>query len=50
MNNFIEVYKLSKYFLVRSGLLKRKTGYVYAVDQISFSLQEGETLGLVGAT
>jgi oligopeptide transport system ATP-binding protein len=48
MNNFLEVYKLSKYFPVRSGLLKRKTGYVYAVDQISFSLQEGETLGLVG--
>ncbi len=48
MNNFLEVYKLSKYFPVRSGLLKRKTGYVYAVDQISFSLKEGETLGLVG--
>jgi len=48
MNNLLEVYKLSKYFPVRSGLLKRKTGYVYAVDQISFSLQGGETLGLVG--
>ncbi len=48
MNNLLEVYKLSKYFPVRSGLLKRQTGYVYAVDQISFSLEEGETLGLVG--
>ncbi len=48
MNNLLEVYKLSKYFPVRSGLLKKKTGYVYAVDQISFSLEEGETLGLVG--
>lgn len=48
MNNLLEVYKLSKYFPVRSGLLKKKIGYVYAVDQISFSLKEGETLGLVG--
>jgi oligopeptide/dipeptide ABC transporter ATP-binding protein len=48
MNNLLDVYKLSKYFPVRSGLLKRKTGYVYAVDQISFSLKEGEILGLVG--
>ena len=48
MNSLLEVYKLSKYFPVRSGLLKKRTGYVYAVDQISFSLEEGETLGLVG--
>ena len=48
MSKFLEVYKLSKYFPVRTGLLKKKTGYVYAVDQISFSLREGETLGLVG--
>lgn len=48
MNNLLEVYKLSKYFPVRSGLLKRKTGCIYAVDQISFSLGQGETLGLVG--
>ena len=48
MNNFLEVYKLSKYFPVRSGLLKKRTGYVYSVDQISFSMGEGETLGLVG--
>ena len=48
MSKFLEVYKLSKYFPVRTGLLKKQTGYVYAVDQISFSLGEGETLGLVG--
>ena len=48
MSKFLEVYKLSKYFPVRTGLLRRQTGYVYAVDQISFSLDEGETLGLVG--
>lgn len=48
MSNLLEVYKLSKYFPVRSGLFNRKKKYVYAVDDISFSVGNRETLGLVG--
>ncbi|MCI0493535.1 ATP-binding cassette domain-containing protein, partial [candidate division KSB1 bacterium] len=48
-NSFLlQVKNLKKYFPVRSGLLSRVTGYVYAVDDIGFSLKKGETLGLVG--
>lgn len=48
MSNLIEVYKLSKHFPLPSGLFSRKKRYVYAVDEISFTLGENETLGLVG--
>ena len=48
MSNLLEVYKLSKYFPVRSGLFNRGKKYVYAVDGISFSVGNHETLGLVG--
>jgi oligopeptide/dipeptide ABC transporter ATP-binding protein len=44
----LEVRDLKKHFPVRRGLLGRQTGKVHAVDGISFSLQSGETLGLVG--
>jgi peptide/nickel transport system ATP-binding protein len=39
---------LKKYFPVHRGLLGRVRGYVRAVDDVSLTLQEGETLGLVG--
>jgi oligopeptide/dipeptide ABC transporter ATP-binding protein len=44
----IEVAGLKKHFPVKKGLLRRTAGYVYAVDGISFSIDQGETLGLVG--
>lgn len=44
----LEVRDLKKYFPVRSAFLRRVTGYVKAVDGMSFTLRAGETLGLVG--
>ncbi len=46
--SILEVTDLKKHFPIKSSLLKRTTGYVYAVDGVSFSVEEGETLGLVG--
>ena len=45
----LRVEKLKKYFPVTKGLVLMKTvGYVQAVDGINFTINEGETLGLVG--
>ncbi|HPH96187.1 MAG TPA: dipeptide ABC transporter ATP-binding protein [Anaerolineaceae bacterium] len=44
----IEVKNLKKYFPVRGGILQRVVANVKAVDDVSFSIQEGECLGLVG--
>jgi oligopeptide/dipeptide ABC transporter ATP-binding protein len=44
----LEVTDLVKQYPMRSGLMRRKTGTVHAVDGVSFSLKTGETLGLVG--
>ncbi|OPA73904.1 peptide ABC transporter substrate-binding protein [Paenibacillus selenitireducens] len=44
----VEVNHLKKYFPINSGLLNRTVGHVKAVDDISFSIQPGETFGLVG--
>ena len=44
----VEVNNLVKYFPVRAGLLQRVVAHVQAVDGVSFSIKEGETVGLVG--
>ncbi len=44
----LRVSNLKMYFPVTKGLLKRKVGDVKAVDDVTFSVQRGETLGLVG--
>jgi oligopeptide/dipeptide ABC transporter ATP-binding protein len=44
----LEVSDLKKHYPVRSGILRRAIGMVYAVDGVSFRLGAGETLGLVG--
>jgi peptide/nickel transport system ATP-binding protein len=47
-NVLLEVRDLKKYFPIVRGVLKRTEGYVKAVDGVTFSIAEGETLGLVG--
>jgi peptide/nickel transport system ATP-binding protein len=44
----LDVKGMKKYFPIQKGLLKRVVGNVKAVDDVSFYLREGETLGLVG--
>jgi peptide/nickel transport system ATP-binding protein len=44
----LEVEGLGKHFPVTSGAFRKETGRVHAVDDVSFTLDRGETLGLVG--
>ena len=46
--NVVEVRNLCKYFPIRSGLFGRVVGQVHAVENVSFSIQRGTTMGLVG--
>ncbi len=46
--DLIKVNHLMKYFPVRGGVLQRVQAWVQAVDDVSFTVRQGETLGLVG--
>lgn len=46
--DFIEIKNLTKFFPVNKGILSRKKSFVKAVDDVSFTIKKGETLGLVG--
>ena len=50
MSDFVEVQNLVKYYPVyaKGILIKKVSGVVHAVDNITFSIKKGETLGLVG--
>jgi len=48
VNTILEIKDLVKYFPVREGVLMRKVADVHAVDGITFSIDEGEIVGLVG--
>ena len=47
-NNMLEIRDLCMHFPLRKGILSQTTGYVKAVDGVSFEIKNGETLGLVG--
>lgn len=47
-HNILEVRNLKKYFPVRTDFFGRPVTYLKAVDDVSFSMRKGETLGLVG--
>lgn len=48
MTHLLEVSNLKKYFPARKAILSRTPAYIRAVDDVSFALRRGETLGLVG--
>ena len=49
-NLLLKVENLKKYFPIHKGTFGRKSGDVKAVDDVSFEVYEGETLGIVGET
>ena len=44
----VKVKNLKKYFPIKSGIIKRSTGNVKAVDGVSFQIKKGKVLGIVG--
>ena len=48
VNNLLAVSNLKTYFPIKKGLLRRTVGFIKAVDGVSFDIEKGQTLGLVG--
>ncbi|MEA4962565.1 ABC transporter ATP-binding protein [Lutispora sp.] len=48
MSNLLEVRNLKKYFPIKGGFFNQTVAYVKAVDDVSFYIKSGETLGIVG--
>ena len=46
--SLVEIKDLRTHFPIRAGVLQRPVGWVRAVDGVSFAINEGETVGLVG--
>jgi len=44
----LEIEGLTKFFPITAGLLRKQVGEIRAVDDVSFHINQGETLGLVG--
>src|SRR5690348_7158449 len=49
-NPLLQVQKLSKTFPIEGGVFRRVTGHVRAVHQVSFDVQSGEVLAVVGGS
>jgi|TARA_B110000263_G_scaffold169834_1_gene147935 peptide/nickel transport system ATP-binding protein len=47
-DNIIEIKNLKKYYPLTSGLMKKQSGVVRAVDDVTFNIPRGKTIGLVG--
>ena len=47
-DSLVRVIKLKKYFPVYGGFFLRRRGWIYAVDDVSLEVKQGETLGIVG--
>ena len=47
-DNILEVSHLKKYYPISKGILNKAKDYVKAVDDVSFSIERGTTMGLVG--
>lgn len=47
-NTLLEIQDLKKYFPVRKGLFRKTVGHIKAVDGVTFRINKGETIGLVG--
>jgi len=45
---FIQVKDLKKYFPIQAGVIRKTVGHVKAVDGITFNIERGKTMGLVG--
>lgn len=48
VDNIIEVKNLKQYFPIKKGITRATVGYVKAVDDVSFKIQRGKVLGIVG--